>query len=214
MKFSINFLLLIILITLISCGKSEDESMEEMEQLEITTTNDILNRITNEVVGTSTLVRREDGISMNFETTGLIPGHVYNIIWVIHNNPENCFDDPCSVTDLYFNESSLPVGYIALGKVASSSSENFSASLKVNDTSKETIASGMTSYGIREPLTADIHIALRSHGPAIQGQTQLQSTTYMGGCTTEFTLSGNNLEVPDEEGECATLQVSIHQAPE
>ncbi|NNF32834.1 MAG: hypothetical protein HKN68_01920 [Saprospiraceae bacterium] len=43
----------------------------------IITTNGVVDHPTKEVVGTSTLVRREGQISVTVETTNLIPGHIY-----------------------------------------------------------------------------------------------------------------------------------------
>ncbi len=53
-------------------------------------------------------------------------------------------------------------------------------------------------------------MALRTHGPAIPGMIDLQTTTMDGGCTSGFP-SGPSLH-PDStvEGYCANVQVAIH----
>jgi hypothetical protein len=214
MKVGTNLFVAFIFLAFISCSKSEEDSMGPDPVETITTTNDVVDRITKEVVGISTLVRSKGQISVTFETTNLIPGHIYNLIWVIYNNPEECLEDPCTFGDLYYNLATLPVAYIATGQVAASSSVTFKAVLEEGDITKQTIRADMTSFGLRDAYKAEIQFGLRSHGPPIPSQQQLQLTTYSGGCTVNFSVSGNNLEVPDEEGECAVIQESIHKAPE
>ena len=47
------------------------------------------------------LVRMHHGLSMTISTTGLEPGNVYTIWWVIFNAPENCSDSVCGPDDVF-----------------------------------------------------------------------------------------------------------------
>ncbi len=55
-----------------------------------TSSTDILNAITGEIIGTSTLRRNNNGMAVNFKTSGLTPGYAYTLWWEVWNKPENC----------------------------------------------------------------------------------------------------------------------------
>ena len=57
-------------------------------------------------------------------------------------------------------------------------------------------------------LSAEVHLVLRSHGPAIPGQTVEQTSTYNGGCT--YDLGAFTGDIPDTMGECGDLLAAVH----
>ena len=67
--------------------------------------------------------------------------------------------------------------------------------------------------GLKNPMTAEIHLVPHSHGPAQTGQTlKAQLSSFLGGCED---LKGFPLNGPDDlwnkEGVCQSTQFSVHQ---
>ena len=46
-------------------------------------TADIFNAVTGATIGVSTLHRNGNGLTINFKTTGLMPGYAYTLWWVV-----------------------------------------------------------------------------------------------------------------------------------
>jgi hypothetical protein len=175
-------------------------------------TADIFNVVTGDMIGKSTLHRNGNGITVNFKTSGLMPGHTYTLWWVIWNKPENC-ETPgaCGLDD--FMERALDVEVellYAAGSVAGNNGKgNYSAHLKENDNSTSVHELfGLPSFGgLQNADTAEIHAVLRSHGPKIPGQVNEQINSYEGGCIVNFPPF---TEIPDEAGECGDIIAAIH----
>ncbi len=130
----------------------------------------------------STLHRNAEGISINFKTKNLIPGNAYTLWFVIFGDAPG---PPVLVTHA--------AGHV----IGGSGNGNFSAHLS-------------TSEVFTNPLTAEVHLALRTHGPAQPGMIPDQIHTIDGGCTGGFP-SGPAL-YPDSDviGYCANVQVAMH----
>ncbi len=179
--------------------------------------SDVFNALSGEIVGTSTLHRKKDRVTVNFKTTDLTPGYAYTLWWVIWNNPENCGDPfECSDTDFPIaGLVGLEVLY-ATGLVANKSGRgNFSASLNVDDDSESVnVPFGLPHRGGLESgntYSAEVHLVLRSHGPAIPELVDEQIGGYFGGCTTFFpAFSDNPDEIPNEVGECGDIEFALH----
>ena len=179
-------------------------------------TVDVWNAITGEIVGTSTLHRNSSGITVNFKTTDLTPGYAYTLWWVIWNNPGECLTpngcgDPDDI-DFVNPDVSVDLLYAAGHVVGKSGVGNFSGRLNAGDDSKSIMESviGLPSGGgIHSGNTfgAEVHLVLRSHGPAVPELVDEQIGGYLGGCTTFFDLF---TEIPDEVGECGDIEFAIH----
>lgn len=130
----------------------------------------------------STLHRSKNGLTVNFSTNGLIPGNAYTMWWVIFGDAPG---PPILVT------------YAAGHIVGGSGTGNFSSHLSVGEI-------------FNTPLTAEVHLVLRSHGPAQPEMMPDQIQTINGGCTSGFP-SGPILR-PDSDvvGYCGNIQVAIH----
>jgi hypothetical protein len=68
-----------------------------------------------------------------------------------------------------------------------------------------------------DPYKAEIVLAIHRHGPALQGQ-QLkhQLNSFSGACVNFIGPDGfaaSPEDVPDQVGECSTIQFSRHQRP-
>ena len=174
-------------------------------------TAQIFNGVTGEIIGESTLNRNGNGITVNFKTNKLMPGHAYTLWWVVWNNPELCAGPACGLAD-FPNANQVEVELLyAAGSVAGNNGKgNFSAHLKVGDTTgsvNEDIF-GLPSYGgLKNAHKAEIHAVLRSHGPKVPGLVNEQINSYEGGCVVNFAPFA---EIPDEVGECGDIIAAIH----
>ena len=145
--------------------------------------------MTDYIEGTaSTIHRRSNGIQVNFKTKNLIPGNAYTLWYVIFGEVPG-------------RPSSTYVGGLVAGQ---NGKANFSAHKSIGKM-------------FDNPLTAEIHLALRTHGPAIPGMIDAQTGTMDGGCRLDEGIgypSGPGLHADSEvEGYCANVQVAVHPRP-
>ena len=141
-----------------------------------------------EIPGTSsTLHRNANGITVNFNTTGLIPGNAYTMWFVIFGDAPG---PPILVT------------YAAGHVVGNSGNGNFSAHLSTGEI-------------FDNPLTAEVHLALRTHGPVQPEMMPEQIQTIDGGCLLpDIGFPSGPALYPDADivGYCANVQVAMHPA--
>lgn len=136
----------------------------------------------------SKLRRNKNGITVNLKTNGLIPGNAYTLWWIVFDNPGTPPGPPTLNT--------AAVGHI----VGASGKGNFSAHLS-------------TGPNFSNPLTAEVHMVLRSHGPAVPGMIPDQIHTWDVGCDPELTAPtgpGNIWSDSDEIGSCTDVQIAVH----
>ena len=168
-----------------------------------------------EVIGTSKLHRNKNGIKVNFKATGLNPG-AYTIWWVIWNNPQDCAI-PGQCNDGDFGQAVLvevEVMYAGGHVVGNNGKGNFSAHLKAGDDTPESMntAFGFPSVGglrVGNTFDAEVHIVLRTHGPAVPGLVNDQISSYAGGCDTPFLIPPFTA-YPNEIGQCANSVYFAH----
>ncbi len=146
----------------------------------------------------STLFRTKDGVYFDFHTSSLTPGLAVSAWMAVFNNPENCATNPCTPAD-FANANTdatlLNTGGIVVGPDGKAT---FGAYRAVGDTTGARPGFG-TGNGLVNPLTAQIHLVTRSHGPANlvdPAILELQLTTFFGGCPPNT---------------CINLQASVHQ---
>jgi len=185
----------------------------DMNMVGSKSTADIFDITFTKVLGTSTLYRNEDGISVTYETSGLTPGHVYTLWWVVWNKPENCtIPFACGEPDFEIADQVEVEVLNAYGHVADERGGigTFTANLKENDNSESVNpVFGLPYYGgLHDAQTAEIHLVLRSHGPAIRGKVYDQMSSYEGGCDVSFPPF---TQVPSNPGECGDMQAAVHQ---
>jgi hypothetical protein len=150
----------------------------------------------------SQLVRSKDAVFMTFHTQGLTPGTVATAWWVFFNDPKQCATSPCRVADLLTNPASEPSLLYAAGRVVGPDGAlDIGAYRAAGDTAGgETFPPFPTpNPGLLDPRRAEIHIVIRTHGPALLGDAAAlaaQLTTFNGGCPPNT---------------CANVQVSIHE---
>ena len=120
------------------------------------------------VVGSSTLRRTSQGVSMTIQTTGIPAGHAVTV-WVCIFRDDGNFD--C---------------LRAAGHVVGADGElNAGGAVKVGDTSESiSPAFGADGLGLLDPFGDFVVIVVRDHGPAIPGQIPDQIHSYQPECVT------------------------------
>jgi hypothetical protein len=170
-------------------------------------------------VGTSTLKRRDDRISMTFRTDATTPQEAFTIWWVVFNNPEAC-SDPCGADDIFvdgdpageLNEAQIEAADIvaayATGNVSNRKGRvKFTASLDEYEApgTREIIFGD--DVALKSASVAEVHLVARSHGPAVAGKVDEQTGSFAGAC--EVFL--NPPDTANEIGECADELFAVHQ---
>lgn len=169
-------------------------------------------------VGQSRLVRTENGLNAVYQTTGLPSGQAMTLWFIVFNNPFGCSTSPCSVPADLFNPAAAADFLWGGGRVTGKNKTTFAGHLAVGDTSGSgmiDIGSPDLAIGLSNPMGAEVHLAIHSHGPALTGQDLIaQLTSFTGGCEvflgTDGTADGPE-DVPSEGGQCSTIQGSLHQ---
>lgn len=130
--------------------------------------------------GASVLRRTERGVRAVIWTGDLERRHAYTVWAVVFNHPEAC-DGPCDSSDLADPDVG-GVSTLFTGKVARGARTVFVGNLRRGE-------------ALTDPLGAEIHLVVRTHGPAIRGSVHEQLTTLNGGCPPNT---------------CANVQMAIH----
>ncbi len=181
------------------------------------TREDAFNPILDEISGKSTLIRGRRGIWARYKAKKLIPGHAYTLWWVIWNKPQNCATpNQCNDGD-FPNAGNVEVELLyASGAVARRNGKaTFYGRLRAgNDSGSINDLFGLPFFGgLQKGNTfgAEVHLVIRSHGPAIAGLVHEQIGGYLGGCPQEFPYGfGPFTEIPDAVGECGDIEASLH----
>lgn len=194
-------------------GCDSFDSNETLSELEVqrqrnnprTSTSPIYTFSDMSEVGTSTLKRGADAITLSIETTQLKPGYAYTVWWVVFDKPEFCSAPACGEDDVFEdamaggpNRMELSVIGAADGSVVPANGKaTYTGSLKKYDTSLAIFGDGLDFSD-----TAEIHYVIRSHGAAIPGLIEEQITTFNGGCDPG----------QPNEGQCEDVQFAVHKA--
>ena len=166
----------------------------------ITSTTDVIRFDNNSVVGSSKLVRNQNGVTVTVNTSDLEPGSAQTVWWIVFNNPEECVDG-CNGADLSNPDVNGDVIYAAGNVVGGNGTSNFAAHLNEGDNDGSIFegAFGFPGSGLIDAETAEIHLVVRSHGQAIPGMIDEQIHTFNGGCP---------------PNDCDDVQFSIHESPQ
>jgi hypothetical protein len=156
----------------------------------IKTTGDVLSFADLSVKGTSTLIRTDNGVSMQLKTTDLEPG-AYTVWWVAFNNPENCTGGVCGDDEADFDPelTGFSFGYAAGGIVGPSGKATFAGHVNEGE-----ILSELGS--LADAMTSEVHLVLRYHGAKDPGNIYEQTHT-----------------MQPELGLEADIQFAMHPAP-
>lgn len=166
------------------------------------------------VTGASTLHRNKNGITVNFKAEGLHPG-AYTIWWVIWNNPQECTEgNLCGEADFGTPGVDVDVMYAGGHVVGNNGKGNFSAHLNAGDETPESmnglfglpdVEGGGLQVG--KTFSAEVHVVIRTHGPAVPGMVNEQISSYGGGCNDTFYPPFS--AYPDIKGHCADFAAAV-----
>jgi len=161
--------------------------------------SDVLSFADFSVVGSSTLVRTDDGVSVHLLTTGLEPG-AYTNWWIMFQHPEDCGfgpglcgEDPGDFTP--GGPAHFGFGFAAGHIVGPTGAARFASYMSEGTVLMDDNFDPVVVF--EDARTAEIHLIVRHHGPADPGRIPEQIHTG------EFDTLG--LE--------ADVQFSVHPAP-
>lgn len=128
---------------------------------------------------TATLVRRDGGVSFRFQTNSLNAGHAYTIWFVVVNNPSACSVSPCSGPDIILNPATDSQVTFGAGNIAGGSGRaTFAGAFQAG-----AIDGWLSDRTLDDPLSAEIHLVLNDHGPALAEYLPSMIHSYRGGCS-------------------------------
>lgn len=159
------------------------------------------------VVGSSTLVRTDDGVAATLETSGLVAGHVVTLWWIVFNNPSACTGgilgvSRCGPADEQ-NAAAQPSGLAATGRiVAHDGTAHYGAYLHEGDTH-----GALFGPGLLDARGAEVVLILKSHGPKIPELASEMLHSFGAGC--KDAPPGTGTPGPND---CREVQVSVHGA--
>ncbi len=149
------------------------------------------------------------GADVTVSTSELPAGNAVTLWWVIFNHPEKCTHGHlglrCGGGDLLAFGGDPAVGSSVLyadGHVIGGAGKgNYHASLATGDATGALFGNGLTN-----PLGADIHLVLHSHGPVIPGLVHEQTHSFGAGCNN--VPPGTGTPGPNT---CEDIQFSAHE---
>jgi hypothetical protein len=166
------------------------------------------------------LTRMEHGLAFSLSTSDLEPGDVITAWWVIFNATENCSDGECGFDDVFMmdrdgnfildgnglqqlNRAGIEMAQItnlwgAGGIVDEDGTIYLQGHLPIGDVNTDVLFGN----GLTNPMEAEVHLALRTHGPIQPGLLSEQLNTGWGGCPD-----------PLNRAPCRDLQVAIFHQP-
>lgn len=125
------------------------------------------------------LVRRANGISFSLHARDLMPGHAYTLWLVVINDPAECDASPCAAPDIFNNpDANGQVVYAAGHVVGGSGQATFSGARRAGDIPEGWLA----DRGLDDPLGAEVHLVVNSHGPVLNEYMPEMIHTYRAGC--------------------------------
>lgn len=160
------------------------------------------------IVGSSTVVRTDHGVSATLDTTGLASGHVVTLWWIVFNNPSACAHgipgvSRCGEPDTFNADPAGPQPSVlhAAGRIIDEDgSAGYGAHLAVGDTSD-----ALFGPGLLDPRRAELVLVLRSHGPKIPDLVSEMLRSFGAGCNNA--PPGTGTPGPNE---CSEVQLSVH----
>ncbi len=165
------------------------------------------------VVGSSTLVRTDNGLSATLETTGLEPGHVVTLWWVVFNDPDGCEAgfpgiSQCGPADAHAGRGGVSPMHAAGRVVGENGTAKYGAHARVGDTSR-----ALAGPGLVNPRGAEVILVVKTHGPKLPHLVADQLRTFAGGCVDQSDApAGAPPELVGESGpnDCAEIRFSVH----
>ncbi|MGH9946713.1 MAG: hypothetical protein ACRD6X_05895 [Pyrinomonadaceae bacterium] len=166
-------------------GQKDDGKSDFFWDISDISTQPVIVMATGEKVPAAgaTMTRNNQSVFFTLHTQGLTPGNVVTAWMAVFNNPRHCATSPCTPADFAnpdVNGTLLNTGGRIIGPDGSATYGAFRA---VGDVTGARPGVG-TGNGLVRPRRAEIHIVLRSHGPASADPAILaeQLSMFNGGC--------------------------------
>lgn len=171
------------------------------------------------VVGSSTLLRSDHGVTVRLATSELEPRHVVTLWWIVANAPGECQAglpglSRCGPGDHVAGRGEMSVHQATGRIVRRDGTARYSAHLRVGDVSRALFEG---EPGLTDARGAEVILLLKTHGPKIPGLTSEMLHTFAGGCDEEgsetppgVTPRPEVLGTPGPNEGCAEIQVSVH----
>lgn len=167
-------------------------------------------------VGRSHLVRTDRGALATFRTSDLPASEALTLWWVVFNDPSGC-TGPCGEDEIFVDgdpQQGLNWPGIAAADIVAGYADGTVSDAKGRAFMKAAVQTGGAVdeiiFGdgpiLKDSIGAEIHLVVRSHGPAIPGLVDVQTGSYAGGCDVFLTPPA----VPQAIGECSDIQFSVH----
>jgi hypothetical protein len=161
------------------------------------------------------LVRNRNGISYQIHANELAPGNAYSLWLVVINNPAACAATPCSAGDILTNphtDSQVRSG--GTGTVAGAGGKGtLAGSARVG-----ALDGWLDGRSLKDPFTAEVHLVINDHGPALAEFMPAMIKTYRAGCANESPFPGVFPMTALADGApgpniCLLYQAAVFQAP-
>ena len=153
--------------------------------------------------GTALLTRLKSGVSMQLSTVGLTPRDAVTVWWVVFNAPGQCSDGECGENDIFNldadgkfilnDDGSPPINGAGLEAAQISAlradghvidrdgAAQFRSHLPVG-----AVSEAIFGPGLQKPMAAEVHLIVRTHGPAAAGKIDSMLYNINGGCEGAF----------------------------
>jgi len=141
----------------------------------------------------SKIVRNDNGVTVSVSTT-VNPG-TYTMWMLLWNDPDSCTGGGGLNCNPTISDPPDCVLFTAGHVVGNNGTLNYTGHRKIFDISGF-IGGAACADGLTNPQGADIHLIIRSHGPKLPGQVNLQISTVGGGC---------------DVNECDDVQAAAHE---
>ncbi len=206
-RFSILLILCLALALMMSTGVSAQDEMNSETTVHLFADGSLVEG------AWSSLERYESGVIATLHTSALTPNDVVTMWWVVFNEPENC-SDACGEDDIFLfdgaemligengaelNMEQIEAAQIALmgatgNVIPDDGSGHFSAVLSAGDNPNLVFGPALLS-----PMSAEIHLVLRTHGTMVTGALDAQIIAFNGGCASEW-----------PHAPCQDVQFAVH----
>lgn len=178
--------------------------------------------------GKTKLIRSPQGLTAQFKTTELTAGHAVTLWIMFFDNPEACTVPGFCNPDIDIGRDGVRFDFhYAGGHIVNDSKTTLTGHVRVGELSTSGWAELVALGGpgapppffvtpLTNPMGAQVILAIHSHGPAQRGRNlAAQMSSYTGGCDFPFLGDAAGFamswqDVPDETGECSTIQVAFH----
>jgi hypothetical protein len=178
---------------LLSIMKNESSSADSRSS---NSNEDVIERATGDDVGHSTVKRKNNGIRINWNSSGHIPGDAVTLWIVIAGYDENC--EPFFVDALWGGGKVINNGGIFNINTFLANGDNSNSIL-------ELFCAPSPGPGMENAYDFVIHLLSRNHGPYIEGSDQLTTFNDCNPVDSEF------CDAPiTGDGSCYDYQDSIH----